>query len=55
MCWQHPLYSQWTLFFDSPQSKLLPKTPSSTTATPQIAHGTSLPASPRYSTVRDTC
>lgn len=36
---QHPLYSPWTLYFDSPQSKLLPKTPSSTPASPQIAHG----------------
>ncbi|ORY28030.1 translation initiation factor eIF 4e-like domain-containing protein [Naematelia encephala] len=36
---KHPLYSQWTLYFDSPQSKLLPKTPSSTPATPQVAHG----------------
>ncbi|OCF35893.1 translation initiation factor 4E [Kwoniella heveanensis BCC8398] len=36
---KHPLYSTWTLFFDSPQSKLLPKTPSSTPATPQVAHG----------------
>ncbi|KAK1923172.1 putative cap binding protein [Papiliotrema laurentii] len=36
---KHPLYSNWTLYFDSPASKLLPKTPSSTPATPQIAHG----------------
>ncbi|WRT70841.1 uncharacterized protein IL334_007840 [Kwoniella shivajii] len=36
---KHPLYSTWTLFFDSPQSKLLPKTPSSTPATPQGTHG----------------
>jgi len=36
---KHPLFSRWTLFFDSPQSKMLPKTPSSTPATPQIAHG----------------
>ncbi|WWD20831.1 hypothetical protein CI109_105308 [Kwoniella shandongensis] len=36
---KHPLYSTWTLFFDSPQSKLLPKTPSSAPATPQVAHG----------------
>ncbi|KAK8850657.1 hypothetical protein IAR55_004577 [Kwoniella newhampshirensis] len=36
---KHPLYSTWTLFFDSPQSKLLPKTPSSAPSTPQVAHG----------------
>ncbi|WWC72712.1 uncharacterized protein I206_106676 [Kwoniella pini CBS 10737] len=36
---KHPLYSTWTLFFDSPQSKLLPKTPSSTPATPQGGGG----------------
>jgi len=36
---KHPLFSTWTLYFDSPQSKLLPKTPSSAPATPQIAHG----------------
>lgn len=36
---QHPLYSKWTLYFDSPNTKNLPKTPSSTPAAPQIAHG----------------
>jgi len=36
---QHPLYAKWTLYFDSPQSKLLPKTPSSAPGTPGVAHG----------------
>ncbi|WVQ86117.1 hypothetical protein IAT38_008285 [Cryptococcus sp. DSM 104549] len=36
---KHPLFSTWTLYFDSPQSKMLPKTPSSTPATPQGGHG----------------
>ncbi|KAK4685735.1 translation initiation factor 4E, partial [Tremellales sp. Uapishka_1] len=36
---KHPLYAQWTLYFDSPASKHLPKTPGSTPATPGVAHG----------------
>lgn len=36
---KHPLYSNWTLYFDSPQSKMLPKTPASTPGQPGIASG----------------
>lgn len=42
---KHPLFTRWTLYFDSPQSKMLPKTPGSTPATPQIANGASPPVS----------
>ncbi|WVN89791.1 uncharacterized protein L203_105021 [Cryptococcus depauperatus CBS 7841] len=35
---KHPLFSSWTLYFDSPQSKHLPKTPQSTPATPSGSH-----------------
>ncbi|EIW65449.1 hypothetical protein TREMEDRAFT_36289 [Tremella mesenterica DSM 1558] len=35
---KHPLFSSWTLFFDSPQSKLLPKTPTSAPAS-NTTHG----------------
>ncbi|GFZ51359.1 hypothetical protein JCM24511_09120 [Saitozyma sp. JCM 24511] len=36
---KHPLYSTWTLFFDSPQSKGLPKTPATSLPPSSIAHG----------------
>ncbi|WVO19926.1 hypothetical protein I312_102003 [Cryptococcus bacillisporus CA1280] len=36
---KHPLFSTWTLYFDSPQSKSLPKTPQTTPAMPQGSHG----------------
>ncbi|ODN83079.1 hypothetical protein, variant [Cryptococcus amylolentus CBS 6039] len=32
---KHPLFSNWTLYFDSPQSKNLPKTPGTTPTLPQ--------------------
>lgn len=35
---KHPLYSKWTLFFDSPNSKNLPKTPASAPDS-SVAHG----------------
>lgn len=31
---QHPLSSKWTLYFDSPQSKALPKTPQTSLTAP---------------------
>ncbi|TYJ53893.1 hypothetical protein B9479_005442 [Cryptococcus floricola] len=34
---KHPLFSNWTLYFDSPQSKNLPKTPGTTPTLPQGA------------------
>jgi translation initiation factor 4E len=36
---QHALSAKWTLFFDSPQSKALPKTPLQTPTTPAGMHG----------------
>lgn len=36
---QHPLFAKWTLYYDSPQSKHLPKTPQSSISTNTALHG----------------
>ncbi|EJT51790.1 cap binding protein [Trichosporon asahii var. asahii CBS 2479] len=36
---KHPLFAKWTLYYDSPQSKHLPKTPQSSISTNTALHG----------------